>query len=126
MGVWIGLILGKVNSPQDLVSRLRFIRTIFIVPEESDQFRVSLAGKFVIWRSQDRGESWEPLTNGLPDQAYLVSLREAMAVDPCDEAGIYVGTSSGQIFFSVDKGDSWSILADFLPPVYSIETAVLD
>jgi hypothetical protein len=100
--------------------------TIFIVPEESDQFRVSLAGKFVIWRSQDRGESWEPLTNGLPDQAYLVSLREAMAVDPCDEAGIYVGTSSGQIFFSVDKGDSWSILADFLPPVYSIETAVLD
>jgi hypothetical protein len=100
--------------------------TIYIVPEESDQYRVSIEGKFVIWRSRNRGESWEALTNGLPQRAYLVSLREAMATDTCDEAGIYVGTSTGQIFYSHDGGDHWDLLADYLPPIYSIETAVVD
>jgi len=100
--------------------------TIYVVPEESDQYRVSLEGRFVVWRSRDRGESWESLTKGLPQQAYLVVLREAMATDTCDEAGIYLGTSTGQIFHSRDGGDSWGVLADFLPPLYSLEVAVLD
>jgi hypothetical protein len=100
--------------------------TIYIALEESDQYRVSIDGKFTIWRSRNRGGSWEALTHGLPKRAYLVSLREAMATDTCDEAGIYVGTSTGQIFYSLDDGESWNLLADFLPPIYSLETAVID
>jgi len=100
--------------------------TIYIVPEESDQFRISNGGKFDVWRSRNKGETWEALTNGLPQQAYLVSLREAMATDTCDDAGIYVGTSTGQIFYSKDSGDHWGLLADYLPPIYSLETAVID
>ena len=99
--------------------------TIFIVPEESDQYRVSIDGKFVIWRSRNRGETWEALTQGLPERAYLVVLRGAMATDNCKNAGIYVGTSTGQIFFSQDDGDTWELLADFLPPIYSLETAIV-
>jgi len=125
---WIDIGEGKLPSRFGfpIVVHPHDSDTIFIVPEESDQFRISLEGKFVVWRSRDRGESWEPLTNGLPDQAYLVSLREAMATDTCTDAGVYIGTSSGQIFHTRDGGDSWGVLADFLPPVYSIETAVVD
>jgi photosystem II stability/assembly factor-like uncharacterized protein len=100
--------------------------TIYVIPEESDQFRISLEYKFVIWRSKDRGESWEPLTKGLPDPAYLVVLRDAMTTDTCDPAGIYVGTSTGQIFYSRDDGDTWSVLADYLPPIYSLEAAAIE
>src|SRR5574341_327182 len=97
--------------------------TIYIVPEESDEFRVSVDGKFSVWRSRDSGNSWQRLTDGLPQRAHLVSLREAMATDTLDEAGIYVGTSTGQVFFSRDAGDHWELLADYLPPVLSVEAA---
>jgi hypothetical protein len=100
--------------------------TIYVVPEESDQFRISIDGKFKVWRSQNSGKTWEALTHGLPERAYLVVLRGAMATDTCAEAGIYVGTSTGQIFFSRDSGDTWDLLADFLPPIYSLETATID
>jgi hypothetical protein len=100
--------------------------TIYVVPEESDQFRVSLDYRFVVWRSRDAGNTWQPLTDGLPARAYLVVLRGAMATDTCEEAGIYVGTSTGQIFYSCDHGDTWSLLADFLPPIYALNAVVLE
>lgn len=100
--------------------------TIYLVPEESDQFRISLDSKFVVWRSRDAGESWQPLTQGLPDRAYLVVLRDAMTTDSCEQAGIYIGTSTGQIFFSRDSGDSWELLADYLPPISSLEAIVIE
>ncbi len=99
--------------------------TVYVVLEQSDDYRISIEGKFAVWRSRDGGESWQRLTNGLPQHAYLVVLREAMAVDTCEQAGIYVGTSTGQVFYSRDSGDSWDLLADYLPPVLSIEAAVI-
>ena len=100
--------------------------TIYVVLEESDEYRMSISGKFVVWRSQDAGESWEKLTRGLPQLAYLVVLRQAMAVDTLHEAGVYIGTSTGQLFFSRNSGDTWELLADFLPPIYSVEVAVIN
>ena len=99
--------------------------TIYIVPEESDQYRLSIDAELVVWRSRDAGETWEALRNGLPDQAYLVILRGAMATDTCKSAGIYVGTSTGQIFASYDSGDHWTLMADYLPPIYSLEAVVV-
>ena len=53
-------------------------------------------------------------------------LREAMATDRRDPVGVYVGTSTGQLFGSQDEGRSWQLLADFLPGISSVETAPLD
>ncbi len=99
--------------------------TVFVALEESDEFRVSVDGKFSVWRSRDAGDSWTRLTEGLPERAHLVALREAMTTDTLEDAGIYVGTSSGQIFFSRDSGDHWEVLADYLPPVLSLEASVV-
>jgi len=101
-------------------------KTIYIVLEESDQFRMSVEGKFAVWRSRDAGNSWERVTKGLPENAHLVVLRDAMAVDNFEEAGIYIGTNTGQLFYSRDAGDSWELMADFLPPIQSVEAAVVD
>ena len=48
-----------------------------------------------------------------------------MATDNLDEAGIYAGTNTGQLFYSRDAGDSWELMADFLPPIHSVEAAVI-
>ncbi|MDI6695852.1 MAG: hypothetical protein QME21_12465 [Anaerolineales bacterium] len=99
--------------------------TIYIIPEESDEYRLSIEGKLAVWRSQDSGASWQPMTTGLPEMAHLVVLREAMATDPLEPAGIYFGASTGQLFYSRDDGDHWELMADYLPPILSVETAVV-
>jgi hypothetical protein len=100
-------------------------RIVYVVLEESDEYRLSVDGKFSVWRSKDAGDSWERLANGLPEKAHLVVLREAMATDTFGDAGIYVGTHTGQLFYSRDSGDSWELMADFLPPIQSVEAAVI-
>jgi len=99
--------------------------TIYIVLEESDEYRLSVDGSFAVWRSTDSGNSWERLTAGLPERAHLVVLREAMATDQFESAGIYIGTSTGQVFATRDAGDNWERIADLLPRILSVETATI-
>lgn len=101
-------------------------KTIYIVLEESDEFRMSVDGKFSVWRSRDAGENWQRMSEGLPERAHLDILREAMATDTFEDAGIYLGSNTGQLFYSRNSGDSWDLLADFLPPIQSVEVAVVD
>ena len=52
-------------------------------------------------------------------------MREGMATDSLDPCGIYVGTSTGQVFYSRDSGDSWELLVDYLPPISSVDCGVV-
>jgi photosystem II stability/assembly factor-like uncharacterized protein len=84
-------------------------------------------GHAAVWRTRDAGESWQPLDRGLPQRdAYVGVLREAMAIDSYDVPGIYFGTSTGQLFASVDEGESWTEIASYLPGISSVEVAVVD
>jgi photosystem II stability/assembly factor-like uncharacterized protein len=87
---------------------------------------MSVDGRLVVWRSRDAGDTWQELTNGLPERAHVDVLREAMGTDSFEEAGIYFGTNTGQLFHTRDSGDSWELLADFLPPIQSVEAAVIE
>lgn len=100
--------------------------TVYVVPQKSDEFRYTPEGRFRVYRSRNSGESWEALSNGLPQvSAYLGVFREGLATDRFDPAGMYVGTGTGQLFFSRDEGDNWNTLADTLPPIYSVGTATI-
>ncbi|MCE9647241.1 MAG: exo-alpha-sialidase [Chloroflexi bacterium] len=101
-------------------------RTIYVALEESDEYRMSVEGQFAVWRSRDAGDSWQRMTKGLPENAHLVVLREAMSTDTFEDAGIYIGTNTGQLFYSRDSGTTWELMADYLPPIYSVEAAVLE
>ena len=75
-------------------------------------------------RSRDGGKNWTLLTRGLPQRhAHLLVLRESMASDRRSPSGVYVGTTSGQVFHTADGGNSWSLLAENLPPVISVSVA---
>lgn len=102
-------------------------QTIYVVPEVSDEFRYTPEGALAVYRSRDGGRNWKRLSRGLPEKgAYLNVLREAMATDACESGGVYVGTSTGHLFYSRNEGESWDVLAGFLPPIYSVGTTVIE
>lgn len=104
----------------------RDLDTVYIVPLESDEFRCTPEAKLRVYRTRDAGDSWEPLTQGLPQEgAYETVLRDAMDTDGADPAGIYFGTRSGKLFASSDEGSSWSTLGEGFPPIVCVKAAVL-
>ncbi len=101
-------------------------KTVYVIPEQSDEYHLSVDDQMSVWRSRDAGETWTQQTKGLPGNAHLVVLRDAFGADTLDDAGLYAGTNTGQVFYSRDAGDTWGLLADYLPPVLSVKAAVVD
>ncbi len=103
-------------------------KTVWTIPlSEPDQGRYMPEGHAAVWRSNDGGDSWKRSDDGLPrDNAYIAVLREAMAVDRLDPVGVYFGTSTGQLYGSRDEGQSWRLIADNLPAIWSVAAAVVD
>ncbi|MFA6242815.1 MAG: hypothetical protein WC655_17885 [Candidatus Hydrogenedentales bacterium] len=100
--------------------------TLYIVPQESDEFRFAADGRLTVYRTTNGGNSWHPLRNGLPFNAYVGVLRQAMAADSCDEPGVYFGTTGGQIFYSRDGGGKWEAMSCALPRINSVRVAVIE
>ena len=100
--------------------------TLFTVVEDGEG-RHNISDQFTVYRTENGGKTWESMTNGLPDGrgVRLGVLRHGMCTDSMDPCGVYVGTNTGQLFASADRGDSWQLIADFLPPIYSVTAAVL-
>jgi photosystem II stability/assembly factor-like uncharacterized protein len=95
----------------------------YVIPEYGAENRVTVGDKLGVYRTDDAGESWQPVSDGLPEQAWSVILREASAFDSLDPAGVYFGTQSGSVWASSDRGESWVEAARDLPPVLSVEVA---
>ncbi|MEJ1159063.1 WD40/YVTN/BNR-like repeat-containing protein [Prosthecomicrobium sp. N25] len=97
---------------------------LYLVPLNGD-----IAGRYMpdaraaVWRTGDRGRTWEDRRAGLPQKnAFFNVLRQAMATDRMEPAGVYIGTNSGEVYASRDEGDSWSRIAEHLPVISSVET----
>ena len=89
--------------------------------------RTTVGGRLRVYRTLDAGDTWQPLTRGLPQEnAYVTILRDAMDSDALDPCGVYFGTSSGHLFASRDRGETWSLVAGFLPRILSVHAAVIE
>ena len=99
---------------------------IWTIPLNGDS-----AGRFppdaaaAVWRSSDGGRNWKDMREGLPQTGcFFTVLRQAMAGDERDPAGVYFGTNSGSVFASLDEGESWQEIARHMPTILGVE--VLD
>ena len=100
--------------------------SIYVIPLKGADFRCPPEARLRVFRSRTGGKSWESLGQGLPQEnAFMGVYREGMAVDSLKPAGVYFGTNTGKIFSSDDEGNTWRTMADNLPPVYSIATAII-
>jgi hypothetical protein len=99
--------------------------TAFIFPL-TREMRCGPDGKVRVYRTRNAGKSWEPLTRGLPQKGtYETVLRDGMAADTLEPAGIYFGTRSGKLYGSPNSGNRWRLIADGFPPITCVKAAVL-
>lgn len=97
----------------------RISRRLFVAPQHSDERRVPPDGRFRVYRSGDRGDSWHVSGTGWPDAPRWAGvLRGAMASD--DEGTVVAGTTSGEVWVSVDSGDRWERIDVVLPRILAV------
>lgn len=97
--------------------------TLYTVPLASAEQRMAIDGRPAVYRSRDAGDTWERRDEGLPGDAWVTVLRHAMAVDDREPAGVYVGTTGGDVYASADAGDTWRQLPVSLPRINSLAIA---
>lgn len=95
--------------------------TAWVVPGVSDQQRMTIDGGLFVARTEDGGQSWQQLRKGLPQQqAYDVVYRHALSAK---EDVVAFGSTTGNLYVSHDRGDSFQTIANNLPPIYSVRVA---
>lgn len=74
-----------------------------------------------LYKTTDGGQSWQPITNGIDNEAYLFVMRE----DPRNPNLLYAGTERG-LYLSFDGGQNWARMPNLPPvPVHDIQVHAL-
>jgi photosystem II stability/assembly factor-like uncharacterized protein len=106
-----------------MVMHPRDPRTLYVIPQESSESRWFVNGQLGVYRSTDGGDSWHPIGKGLEEDNYNGVLRDGLAVDSRDPAGIYFGTTGGELFVSADEGETWRLLPGHFPRILNVKVA---
>jgi photosystem II stability/assembly factor-like uncharacterized protein len=80
--------------------------------------RMAIDGGLFVARTRDGGGTWEQLREGLPQEnAYDVVYRHALDISGDRLA---FGSTTGNLYVSENRGESWQSVANNLPPIYSV------
>lgn len=92
----------------------------WFVPGVKDEKRYPVDGALVVTRTSDGGQTFEKLTDGLPQKhAYDLVYRHGMDIDPSGER-IAFGSTTGNLWVSDDQGEHWQQVSGTLPPIYCV------
>lgn len=95
--------------------------TAWVVPAISDTHRTAIGGSLCVCRTTDGGRSWKAFRSGLPQKhAYDVTFRHAL---DASDGTVAFGTTTGNLYVSENRGQSWISLGSNFPPVYSVRFA---
>jgi hypothetical protein len=93
----------------------------WVAPADSDMVRTAIKGALCICRTDDGGKTWKEYRKGLPQEnCFDIVYRHALATSG---DALAFGTTTGNFFVSPDRGESWQVLNNYLPMIYSVQFA---
>ncbi len=103
-----------------VVAHPKDANTAWFVPAVKDEVRVPAHGKVVVNRTRDGCKSFQTLSKGLPQEhAYDLVYRHGLDIDATGNR-LVMGSTTGSLWVSEDRGDSWQTVAEHLPPIYVV------
>ena len=105
-----------VASPATAPGRAYFVRL-------DGAARVTGEGHFQVHEWNDRSRTWRKLLHPKAFPGHFGVQREGIATDNLTPAGIYVGTTTGQLFVSPDAGKGWRQVPFQFPAIHSVTVA---
>ncbi len=116
--------IGDIGFPMVLHPRNPDHAWVFPMDGGSVWPRVSPDGKPAAYVTCNAGNTWTRQDKGFPkSHAWWTVKRQAMTVDAHEPIGLYLGTTSGEIWASRTEGQTWACIARHLPEIYSVEAA---
>ncbi len=94
----------------------------FFVPLLGES-RLTSRGGFQVYQWDDTARRWSALMPPTRFPGDFGIHREGIACDALDPAGIYAGTTTGQLFLSPDAGRSWLQAPYQFPAIHSVSVA---
>jgi len=105
-----------VASPRSAPGRAYFVRL-------DGMARVTGEGYFQVHEWNDKTRTWRKLLGPKDFPGHFGVQREGIATDDLDPAGIYVGTTTGQLFVSPNGGKDWRLVPYQFPGIHSVTVA---
>ncbi|EQD72315.1 glycosyl hydrolase BNR repeat-containing [mine drainage metagenome] len=102
-----------VASPSALPGRAYFVRL-------DGRARVTGEGHFQVHEWNDKTRQWRKLVSPKAFPGHFGVQREGITTDGLDPPGIYVGTTTGQLFVSPDAGRTWRLVPFQFPAIHSV------
>ncbi len=113
--------VGDVGFPMVIHPRNPDTAWVFPMDGTGDWPRTSPDGKPAVFVTRDAGASWQRRDAGFPrEQAWWTVKRQSMCADAGDRVGLYLGTTSGEVWASDDEGDSFHCLFRHLPHIFAV------
>ena len=92
--------------------------TAWFVPGVSDQKRIPVDGRLVVTRTRNSGKTFDVLSRGLPQSnCWDIVFRHGFDLDDSGNT-LVMASSTGNVWVSEDQGESWTLAAQYMPPVY--------
>ncbi len=89
----------------------------------ADEYRVPVDGRLIVNRTRDGGQTFEQLSNGLPQQhCYDLIYRHCLDIDGSGDR-LAMGSTTGSLWVSENGGDDWHCISTHLPPIHCIRFA---
>jgi hypothetical protein len=119
--------VGDVGFPMVVHPRERDTAWVFPMNGQTVWPRTSPDGRPAAYVTRDGGQSFQRQDHGFPlEQAWWTVKRQAMCADRCHPVGLYVGTTSGELWHSRNEGADWQLVARHLPEIYAVEAAEVE
>jgi hypothetical protein len=98
-------------------------RTAWVVPGRADSERMAIDGGLFVARTIDGGQSWQTFREGLPQEnAYDIVYRHGLDIS-ADGSRLCFGSTTGNVYVSEDRGETWQSVGNNFPPVYAVRFA---
>ena len=90
----------------------------WVIPAVSDEVRVAHDLALTVCSTEDAGQSWNALRNGLPQEhCFEIVFRHSLAISKNE---LVFGTTTGNIYYSENYGQDWICLSPNLARVEGV------